>query len=125
MIKIKQKGDFSNLDKYFKKSVKITKVDNITIIAQRCIDRLKEVTPKDTGLTAESWEYSIINNKNNTILEISNTNVQKGVKIALILDIGHATSNGAWIQGKNYIEPVVRSAYNEILNNTWKELTKL
>lgn len=125
MIQIKNKGDFLKLDTYFKKSLKITKFRNAEAIAQECIEKLKAVTPKDTGLTSRSWTYVVERFKRSVKITISNTNIQNGVNVALILEYGHATRNGTWIEGKNYIAPVILESYNEILNTAWKELTKL
>lgn len=125
MITFKNKGNFQKLDDYFKKSIKITKIKKINIVAEECIRLLSEATPKDTGLTATSWKYEIKDEKNKKVLSILNTNVIDDVNIAFLLDIGHVTSNGFWIEGRHYIEPAVRDAYNKILNNTWKELKRL
>lgn len=86
MIKFKQKGDFGNLDKYFKKSIEITKIDNIALVAERTLAQLKEATPKDSGLTANSWDYSITNNKNSKTLTFYNTNIQNGANWSNILN---------------------------------------
>lgn len=125
MLKIKQKGDFSNLDKFFKKSIKITKVNNITTIAEECIRRLVLATPKDTGKTSLSWSYKIHKTKNKTTLEILNSNIQNGVNVAILLEYGHASKSGVWVPGNNFVDPIVTETYNKILNDTWKELTKL
>ena len=125
MIKIKSKGDWDRTDRFFKKSVKITKIKNIKILAEECIERLKDATPKDSGVTAESWSYEIVKSKNKNSLYIINSNIQNGVKIALILEVGHATIDGRWVEGKNFIEPITQEAYNKILSDTWKELKRL
>lgn len=127
MITIKQKGDFKKLDRYFKRSVKTSSYENINLVnfAERCIERLREATPKNTGLTANSWRYEIIKRKNSRVLRIHNTNIQNGINIALLKDFGHATRSGTWIEGQNYIEPEVRKTYLDILNNTWKEMKRL
>lgn len=125
MITIKQKGDFKKLDKYFTKSIKITKSINIKLFADKCIEKLKEATPKDSGLTAASWKYTIVSRKNSKTVQFYNTNIQNGVNVALLLDFGHVTRDGAWLEGKNFIEPVMKQTYLSIINNTWKELTDL
>lgn len=125
MVQIKNKGDFLKLDTYFKKSLKITKFRKVEEIVQECIEKLRAVTPEDTGLTSRSWTCVIERYKKSVKVEISNTNIQNGINVALLLEYGHATRNGAWIEGKNYIAPVVLEYYNQILNSTWKELTKL
>lgn len=125
MLRIKNKGNWDRTDDFFRKSVKITKIENITLLAETCIERLKEVTPKDSGLTADSWGYIIDKTKNKKTLYITNSNIQNGIKIALLLEFGHATTGGTWVEGKNFIGPITLEAYNKILSDTWKELKKL
>jgi len=125
MIKITQKGDFKKLNRFLKKSIKITKVKNIELFAQKCVERLKEVTPKDTGLTASSWEYVITRKRGFTNLQINNTNIQNGENIALILEYGHGSKNGTWIEGKNFVEPALIKTYRDLLDTTWKEMERL
>jgi hypothetical protein len=125
MLKIKTKGNWDRTDKFFKKSVKITKVEDITTLAERCIERLKEATPKDSGLTAQSWSYEIVKDRGKKTLYITNSNVQNGVKIALLLEFGHATTGGTWVEGQNFIGPITQKEYNKILSETWKELKRL
>lgn len=125
MIKFKQKGNFENLDKYFHKSSEIVKVKDIEPIARKCVQKLIEVTPKDSGLTAESWNYLIVRNDEGVTIQINNTNIQNGINVALLIEYGHGTRNGSWIEGKNYIAPTVLSAYLEVMNSTWEELKRL
>lgn len=125
MLKIKTKGNWDRTDKFFKKSVKITKIEDITTLAERCIERLKEATPKDSGLTAESWSYEIVKDRGKKTLYITNSNVQNGIKIALLLEFGHATTGGTWVEGQNFIGPITQEEYNKILSETWKELNRL
>lgn len=125
MLKIKTKGNWDRTDKFFKKSVRITKIEDITTLAERCIERLKEATPKDSGLTAQSWSYEIINDPGKKTLYITNSNIQNGVKIALLLEFGHATTGGTWVEGQNFIGPITQKEYNKILSETWKELKRL
>lgn len=124
-ISFKHNGNFDKLDEYFKKSIRISKFKNISDIADECIKELAKATPKKTGKTSRSWEYEITREIGRTRLIISNSNVVDGVNIAFLIDIGHATSSGKWIEGEEYIEPVVRNIYNNILNNAWKELKRL
>jgi len=125
MLKVKSKGNWDRTDKFFKKSIKVTKIENITLLAEQCIERLKEATPKDSGLTANLWSYEIDTTKNKRSLYITNSNIQNGVKVALLLEFGHATTSGSWVEGKNFIGPITQEVYNGILSDTWKELRKL
>ena len=125
MIKVKNKGDWHRTEKFFKKSVKITNIENITLLAEKCIERLIEATPKDSGVTASSWGYDIVKVKNKSSLYITNSNIQNGVKIALLIEFGHATTSGSWVEGANFIGPITQKAYNDILSDTRKELNRL
>ncbi len=124
-VTIKNHGDFSNFDNYIKKSRKTIKVNNkASLIAEDCIRDLKENTPKDTGLTAESWTYEIKNEGKKTSIIFKNTNIQNGINIALLIEFGHATPSGTWVEGREYIDQSIQQRYLTILNKNWKELTK-
>ncbi|MFU8785834.1 MAG: hypothetical protein ACNA7U_01195 [Candidatus Izemoplasmataceae bacterium] len=125
MIKIRHKGDWARTDNFFKKSVNITKTRDIAALAEKCIEELKAATPKDSGITANSWDYQIVKTKNRSILYITNSNVQNGTNIVMLLEFGHVTATGGWVEGKNFIGPITRDEYNKVLSNTWKELRKL
>jgi len=127
MIRIKSKGDWKRTDRFFKESIKISKIENITLLAEKCIERLKVVTPKDSGITSDSWSYEIVTDNINgkKILYINNTNIQNGVTIVLLLEFGHASSSGSWIEGQKFVTPIIREEYNKILAETWKEMKRL
>lgn len=125
MIKIKQKGDWDRTNKFFKKSIRITKIENITLLAEKCIERLIEETPVDSGITKESWGYEIVTMKNKKSLYIYNKNIQNGINIALLIEFGHSTISGTWVEGKNFIGPITQKAYNDTLKDIWKEMRKL
>lgn len=126
MVKFKHKGDFSKTEAFFTKSLNFTKMKKLDEAAKRCVERLKEATPVDSGLTAASWTYEIVKTDRNTIsIVVNNTNIQNGVNIALLLEYGHGTPGGTWVEGKDYINPIIREEYNKIMNETWKEIEKL
>lgn len=126
MITFKNKGDFTATIDYLKKTTNVLKKINPLIpIMDDCISQLKSATPKDTGLTSESWKYDIKYERKNIIITVSNTNISNGVNVAFLLDAGHITSNGTWIEGGDYIEPILRDTYNKILNNICKELKRI
>jgi len=125
MIKIKSKGNWDRTEQFFKKSNRITKIEKITALAEKCIDRLIEATPKDSGVTAESWSYEIERLNNKVKLYINNSNIQNGINIALLLEFGHSTKGGTWVEGQEFIGCITQEEYNKILSETWKELEKL
>ena len=125
-IKFVQHGDFSKFEKYIRRSRKAARIgEQAEDMAKACIEELKRVTPKDTGLTSESWTYEIIINGKITSIIFNNTNIQNGINIALLLEMGHATASGSWVEGQDYIEPTIRQTYLTVLENKWKEMTKL
>ena len=89
-----------------------------------CIERLKEATPVKTGLTAESWTYSIERRKGEVSVYIENSNIQNGLNIAILIDTGHMTRDGYYIPGLHFIDPTINETFNQIIENTWKELNK-
>lgn len=126
MLQIKnKKGDFEDTNRYLAKSLKFTKMRRIDEAAKRCVERLKEATPVDSGLAKHSWNYEIIRNKYSISIVINNTDIENGVNVVLLIEYGHATKNGTWIEGKNFIDPIVTNEYLNILENTWKEIKKL
>jgi len=125
MIKVKSKGNWDRTTKFFKKSVRITKIEKITQLAEQCIERLIEATPKDSGVTAASWSYEIERLNKEVKLYINNSNIQNGINIALLLEFGHATTGGSWVEGQDLIGPITQQEYNKILSDTWKELNRL
>lgn len=123
MIKFKQKGDFRKTTKYFNNAKEIFKTDDLTKYGKMGVEALSMSTPRDTGKTAESWYYSIENQNGKVIIAFHNTNVVDNVSIAVVLQYGHGTRNGGWVEGRDYINPAIRPVFDEIANKAWKEAT--
>lgn len=124
-ITIKSDGDFFKAKKFMKRANDASKFENIRTIMNQCIQALKKATPEDTGKTADSWEYSIKNTDYGYDVEVRNSNIQNGICIALLLEYGHATGNGGWVEGQHYMRPVLTKYYNKILQDTWERITSL
>ena len=124
MISFKQKGDFSKTTKFLikAKNFHIVELDRY---GKEGVEALRSATPVDTGKTASSWKYEIKRTKNGAEIVWSNTNIQNGVPIAVILQYGHATKNGGWVQGRDYINPALRPIFDKIAQNAWREVTRL
>lgn len=125
MIQVKQKGDFGNTTRYLQRAKKGARVLNLAKFGVEGVNALKAATPVDTGLTANSWYYKIEEDTKG-IYKISfcNSNVNKGVNIAIILQYGHGTRNGGWIEGRDYINPAIQPIFDKIVDSAWKEVTK-
>ena len=124
MISFRQKGDFSKLTTYLEKAKNVIKIGDLDKYGREGVAALASATPVDTGLTASSWYYEIENKKGSATISFFNRNIQNGVPIAIILQYGHGTRNGGWVQGRDYINPAIQPIFDKILNNAWKEVNK-
>lgn len=125
MIKIRQKGDFSKVTTYLIKAKKGIRLSDLDKYGKQGVAALSSATPVDTGLTASSWYYKIERSGSTISITFLNSNVQNGVPIAVILQYGHGTGTGGWVQGRDYINPALRPIFDKIADNAWKEVTKL
>lgn len=125
MISIRQKGDFSKLTRYLMKAKEAMKIINLEKYGKEGVAALESATPVDTGLTSKSWYYEIESNKGSASITFYNSNIQNGVPIAILLQYGHATRNGGWVEGRDYINPAIQPIFDKIAEKAWKEVTEL
>lgn len=88
------------------------------------VEALREATPKDTGKTSESWSYKITRENDIVKLSFLNSNRNQDVPIAIILQYGHGTKNGGWVEGIDYINPAIQPLFEELAKEIWKEVSK-
>lgn len=124
MISFRQQGDFSNLSRFLEKAKESVKIGMLDKYGRAGVEALASATPKDTGLTADSWKYEIKRQNGSVSIEFYNTNVQKGIPIAIILQYGHATGNGGWVEGRDYINPAIQPLFDKIAKEAWEEVSK-
>jgi len=125
MIKFRQKGDFSKLTRFLEKAKEAVHLGNLDKYGREGVAALASATPVDSGLTADSWRYEITNKQGSAKITFYNSNIQNGVPIAIILQYGHGTRNGGWVQGRDYINPAIQPIFDKIVNEAWREVTKL
>lgn len=125
MITFTQKGDFSKLTRFLEKVKEAVKLGDLDKYGRQGVEALKAATPVNTGLTADSWYYKIENKNGRASINYYNSNINDGVLIAIILQYGHATNNGGWVEGRDYINPAIQPIFDQIVDNAWKEVTKL
>lgn len=125
MITFRHKGDFSKLNSFLEKAKEVVHLGDLDKYGREGVAALASATPVDTGATANSWNYEIVNKKGVIQLTFNNSNIQNGVPIAIILQYGHGTRNGGWVQGRDYINPAVQPIFDRIANDMWREVTKL
>ena len=124
MINIRQKGDFKNLSSFLEKTKEKLNLGLLDKYGREGVAALEAATPKDTGKTSESWYYKIERKNGSVSLTFHNSNQNKGVPIAIILQYGHATRNGGYVEGVDYINPALRPIFDKIAEEAWKEVKK-
>lgn len=125
MIRIRQHGDFSKTLKYLEKTKSTSYLKILETYGKKGVTALAAATPVDSGLTASSWGYTITQKADGAVITFTNSNIVDGVPIAIILQYGHATRNGGWVEGRDYINPAIRPVFDELAENAWREVTKL
>lgn len=125
MIKFRQVGDFSKTERFLKNAQNLRLTNLLNDYGQKGVDALSQATPIDTGLTAASWTYEIVNTTKGSRLVWSNSNIVDGVSIAILLQYGHGTQNGGYIAGRDYINPAIRPIFDDILSKLGEEVSRL
>lgn len=125
MISFRQKGDFSKLTRFLEKAKNVVRVGDLDKYGREGVAALASATPVDSGLTASSWYYEIENKNGSVKIQFNNSNIQNGVPIAIILQYGHGTGSGGWVQGRDYINPAIQPIFDRIADEAWREVTKL
>lgn len=121
-ISFRQKGNFAKLDTFFQRAKEVVKLSDLDKYGREGVEALRLATPKDTGRTAASWSYEIKRSNGVIRLEFHNSNVERGIPIAILLQYGHATRNGGFVQGVDYINPSLEPIFERIANNAWKDV---
>lgn len=125
MISFRQKGDFSKLSRYIEKAREAAKIGILDKYGREGVAALASATPVKTGKTASSWVYEIKRQNGSVSIVFKNTNIVNGVPIAIILQYGHGTGTGGWVEGRDYINPAIQPIFDEIANKAWREVTKV
>lgn len=126
MISFRSKGDFSKATRYFEQLSKISNLEQVlSKYGQMGVSALASATPTDTGVTASSWYYEIEHQNGGVTLSFKNSNVNKGVNIAIIIQYGHGTGTGGWVEGRDYINPAIQPVFDKIAEDAWREVTNL
>ena len=125
MISFRQKGDFSKTKRYFERVKAAARLSILDKYGREGVAALASATPTETEKTASSWFYEISHDKGSATITFSNSNINNGVPIAIILQYGHGTGTGGWVEGRDYINPANQPIFDKIANEAWKEVTKV
>lgn len=124
MVRFKQSGDFRKLDKYLEQVKEKVKIGDLDKFGRMGVEALSAATPVDSGLTASSWYYEIERQNGGVKLIFKNSNVNEGVPIAIVLQYGHGTGTGGWVQGRDYINPAIQPIFDQITEQACREVTR-
>lgn len=122
MIKFRSKGNFKRTEKFLKKSLGKNWRSILDKYGRQGVEALSRATPKESGQTASSWGYEIKQEGSAISIIWNNSHVNKGVNIAVILQYGHATRHGGYVQGRDYINPALRPVFDQLADACWKEV---
>lgn len=123
MFSISSSGDWSETEKFLRKMMSL-KLDSVLNAAgTKGAAALAKATPKDTGRASISWTYDIQKSSTGIVIGWKNTDVESGFPVALMIQYGHGTGTGGYIQGRDYINPAMRPIFDEIADTVWKAVT--
>lgn len=121
---LESKGDWSKTTRYLSRLERMEMFKSLSKYGDQGVQALASATPKDSGETANSWTYEVVVSGKSARIVWKNTNINQGVNIAIILQMGHGTGTGGYVQGRDYINPAMRPIFDKIANEVWKEVTK-
>lgn len=123
MVSFLSKGNTDNIERLLKRSLGRRYMSVLEKYAMQGVRALASATPVDTGLTANSWNYEIVEEEGRVSVHWTNSNINDGVNIALILQLGHGTGTGGYVQGIDYINPALRPIFDQMAEAAWKEVS--
>lgn len=123
MITFEAKGGWDRTESFLKRAVRLSLAPRLRSAAAEGVAALAAATPKESGLTANSWTAEVTIGANGFTIEWQNTHVVSGVPIAIILQYGHGTGTGGYVQGRDYINPAIQPVFDKIADEIWKEVT--
>lgn len=125
MITITQKGSFNNTERYLRRLKDAQRLIVLNKYGTLGQNALSNATPADSGLAAASWYYSIVQRPGYYSIRWHNSNVENGFPVAVMIQYGHGTGTGGYVQGRDYIMPAIRPIFDQIAAEAWKEVTRV
>lgn len=122
-IRIRQHGSYNKLEQFLKKVSDQDYLSRFAKYGEMGLNALRDATPERSGLTAASWGYTLEVNGGGVRIAWTNSNINKGVPISIIIDTGHGTGTGGYVQGTEYINPAILPVFDQIIDEMWKELS--
>ena len=124
MITIRHRGSLSKTARFLERAKHAVRLADLDRLGREGVAALASATPVESGLTASSWYYEITYGKAGAKIQFSNSNIQNGVPIAIILQYGHGTGTGGWVEGRDYINPAIQPIFDRLVDEAWREVTR-
>lgn len=124
MIKIKHKGNFNNIEQWFNRMFRKDYLNVLAKYGDQGVEALRAATPADSGITAESWSYTIENDGKTCSISFENSNENEGLNIVILLMYGHGTKNGGYVQANDFVNPALEPVFKQMADAAWKEVTR-
>lgn len=124
MITFRHRGSLSKTTKFLERAKHIVRFSNLDKFGREGVAALASATPVESGLTASSWYYEIENSNSGLKIVFKNSHVNKGVQIAVIIQYGHGTGTGGWVEGRDYINPAIQPIFDKMVDELWREVTR-
>lgn len=125
MITFKSRGDYSKATRYLERLKAAASINVLDKYGKEGVAALSSATPVESGETAASWGYEVTRNQGSAKITFTNSHINKGVPIAIILQYGHGTGTGGWVEGRDYINPAIQPIFDKIAEDAWREVTNL
>lgn len=125
MISFRSRGDYSKLTRYFERLKATARMSILDKYGKAGVSALSSATPIDTGMAANSWSYQIEHSRGSARIVFTNSDIENGFPVAIMLQYGHGTGTGGWVQGRDYINPAIQPIFDKIAEDAWREVTKL
>lgn len=122
-ISFSSKGSFDNVEVFLKRMSRGEIFKQLEAFGAEGVAALSVATPLDSGKTARSWTYKVTQTFGHSTITWSNTHIENGVSIAIILQYGHGTGTGGYVEGRDYINPAIKPIFDKIADRTWKAVT--
>lgn len=124
MITFRHRGSLSKTTRFLERAKHAVRLADLDKYGREGVAALASATPVESGRTASSWYYEISYGKSGASITFNNSNVNQGVPIAIILQYGHGTGTGGWVEGRDYINPAIQPIFDRLVDEAWREVTR-
>ena len=124
LIKVRHKGSFNNIERFFNRVLKRDYLNILSDYAAQGVEALREYTPVDTGLLADSWGFEIESGNGITTIWFTNDDIENGQNVAILLLYGHGTRNGGYVEGVDFVSPALQPIFQDLADTMWREVTE-